>query len=186
MVFVTFTPKLQLLLHSNIERLSTVPGIAKVYLFEGGTVLRSTQKLPLRATKRLPKVVEGIKQNPIFGWGFSKTYATYSDSHVGFANQVLQSGIIGLIILIVFLVNFWLTNERINTKLSYNNPFKNSLLSLNLGIISLVIIHFTSTQMFGFSMHRATLTLLFTYFLLTDLWQKWALKENRSEPRKTS
>jgi len=163
-----FTP-IQLLLRSNVERLSTLTSVIQGDLTAEGTISR--------LNVRLPKVVEGIKRNPILGWGFSETYAKYDDGHVGFANQVLQSGIIGTIVLVIFLAKFWLLNKNIEKRLPRNNNFKNSLLSLNLGMISLIIIHFTSTQIFGFSMHQIILTMVIVYFLLADVWQKLALRE---------
>jgi len=167
-----FLPSVQKLLQSNVQRLVTIQQLAQGDLTAGGTLSR--------LNTRFLGVFDGVKQNPILGWGFSSTYEKYSDFHVGYLNQILQSGLIGLVIFIIFLFKFWNTNKFINAKILNNSPFKNSILALNLGIVTLVIIHFTSTEIFSFSLVDGIAVTVFIFFLLSDLWLKWALAENQS------
>lgn len=170
-----FSPGMKTLIQSNVQRLSTMQEFAYGDITAGGTDVRLTERLPI--------VVDGIKQHPILGWGFSKDFAKYNDSHVGFAAQIAQSGFIGLIILVLFLIAFWRKNKNINESISKKSPFKNSILALNAGIISLIIIHFSSTQIFGFSLHPMIFILVISFFLLSDLWQKWALAEEYNKKK---
>lgn len=164
----SFIPQLQFLLRSNIDRIQTLESLAKGDVTAGG----SLQRLSIR----LPRLIEGIKQNPILGWGFSDTYDYYADTHVGWASQILQMGIVGLIIFMNFWINFWKYNKRLAQKLSLKNPFKQTVITLNIGLLCLLIIHSTSRSMFNFGMNRAMLVLVIMYFILSDMWVKIALE----------
>jgi len=99
-------------------------------------------------TVRLPRVVKGIKQNPILGSGFSNTFDYYRDGHMGWANQILQMGMVGLLLFIIFWISFWKYNVNLSKRLSMQNPFKNSIATLNTGLLCLLVINSTSRTMF--------------------------------------
>lgn len=166
---VSFIPKLNNLLRSNVDRVSTLKSLAEGDLTAGRTLSR--------LSVRLPRLLKGIKQNPILGWGFSNTFDHYRDGHVGWANQILQMGIVGLLLFIMFWFSFWNYNANLSKRLSLKNPFKKSVAALNIGLLCLLVIHSTSRTMFNISMNHSMLVLVILYFLLSDLWAKLAIEE---------
>ncbi len=169
--FISYIPSLQVLFHSNIERISTMEELAKGDITAGGTMVRLSE--------RLPRLLEGTKQNPILGWGFSDTFDYYRDGHVGWVNQILQMGIIGLLLFITFWFSFCKFNLNLSKKLAPQNPFKVSLKTINLGLLSLLIIHSTSRTMFNISMIPSILILTIFYFIFSDMWAKMAIHANK-------
>ena len=167
----SFIPKLNNLLRSNVDRVSTLKSMARGDITAGGT--------SIRLTSRLHRLAEGIKQNPILGWGFSNTFKHYRDGHVGWANQILQMGIVGLLLFIMFWFSFWNYNANLSKRLSLKNPFKKSIAALNIGLLCLLVIHSTSRTMFNISMHHTMLTLVIMFFIFSDMWAKIGIEEEK-------
>lgn len=176
LLFLTFlitqVPELDFLIQSGFDRTETVLYILSGDYSAGGTLIR--------VTDRLPRLIEGIAQNPLLGWGFSNTFAYYRDEHIGWASQVLQVGFFGLIAFTAFWIKFWNHNKYVGSKLLSTNNYKNSILTLNLGLICLLIIHTTSRTMFNLTMNSSMLTLVIMYFIFSDLWLRGAIDEEKS------
>ena len=168
----SFLPQIENLLGSNVERVATIKKIAQGDLTAGGTLSRLTTKLP--------RLFEGIKQNPILGWGFSDTFRYHSNGHVGWANQILQMGMAGLLLFIIFWFNFWKFNVNLGKSFSLENPFKTSIAALNAGLLCLFIIHSTSRTMFNISMHHPMLVLVIMYFIFSDMWAKIGIETEKN------
>jgi len=72
-----------------------------------------TNTFEYRLKKRLPVILNNIRQSPVIGYGVSKKYFEIKDSHLGGILYVLlQGGIIGLMIVIIFVANLFYTNRK--------------------------------------------------------------------------
>ena len=92
-------PTIKNQINSAAIRLSTITAIAKGDITAEGTLKRYDV--------RAPKVIEGIgKSTVILGAGFSKLYLEYDDFHVGYHNILLNTGIVGFILILSFLFQF--------------------------------------------------------------------------------
>lgn len=124
------------------ERLGKMESIAQGDLTAGGTL----QRLDLRSDR----VMEGWRQNPIFGWGLSDTGYIYGDGHVGNQSLLAMSGVIGFVLLNGFLVFFSikLINMYFNSgRLKFRDK---SLLVFIVFLLGWFFIHSTSGQQFNF------------------------------------
>lgn len=124
--------------------------------------LGSTQ---VRTTVRSEKVLSLWRQNPLFGWGYSRTFLSNSDGHVGNQNILLHSGVVGAALMLIFFSFF-----------NYKLLFASKTMGINLGGKSLLvfpvfflgwfIIHSTSGQQFAYSTlpgGAITIVIFFTF-----------------------
>jgi hypothetical protein len=94
------------------NRFSTVENLA-----EGDMTAGQTND---RITERGPRVMKKWNESPVFGFGFSDEFRIFSDSHTGNQTLLLQSGIIGFLLMMLFFLYFLfklfftsiLTNEK--------------------------------------------------------------------------
>jgi len=124
------------------KRISTIEAAAG-----GDFTMKGTN---IRTTVRSERVLTKWKENPIFGWGFSDTYFSYGDGHVGNQSILLHSGIICAFLMFAFFARF---NIRLLVAGIKNNNryYSKSLLVFVIFFIGLFIIHSTSGQQFAFS-----------------------------------
>lgn len=165
-VLFSFQITKQLVL-STTRRMNTL-----AYLSQGDLTANGSLN---RLTVRLPRLIQGIRQSPVIGLGFSNSYQLYHDGHVGWANQVLQIGLIGLFLFIFLWIKYWEVNISLSQSVSEGNPYKKSILVLNAGLLCLLIIHSTSSTVFNFSMPFQVKTMVFMYFIFSDILLKEAL-----------
>jgi hypothetical protein len=173
-LFYIFVPQMRYSTDNTLQRVSTIGD-----LIEGDITAKGTLK---RIDKRLPKVLEGFVNNPIIGWGFSDTYMKYSDFHVGNFNMLLNGGVIGFL----FFLNFWIRYIKLHIqtrkKLSLQNPLKIPILIFVTAFIGMLLLHFTSRQMFGYDMHRADIYFLVLFIAISDFFLKESIKtENNNQ-----
>jgi len=135
-------PALTIAVDNGLGRFATVESFAKGDVTAGGTNIRFTE--------RLPKVMEGIRENPITGLGFSDEYWKYADYHVGFATMLLQIGILGYLLFIAFWIKFFTMVHKNNHRLLYGHPMKGPLLIFSIALAGSLLLHFTSYQFMGF------------------------------------
>jgi len=112
-----------------------------------------------RLTNRGPLVMSYFYKNPLTGFGFSDT--VNSDSHVGNQNLLMTTGIIGYSLFMFLWLNFSYKLLLTAKRLSYNNPYKKALKVLVIGLVGILIIHSTSTQIFGYDPGTQAQTKLF-------------------------
>jgi hypothetical protein len=124
------------------KRISTIEAAAG-----GDFTMRGTN---IRTTVRSDRVLAKWKENPIFGWGFSDTYFSYGDGHVGNQSILLHSGIIGALLMFTFFARFNLRLLMAGTKKN-NRYYNKSFLVFVIFFIGWFIIHSTSGQQFAFS-----------------------------------
>jgi hypothetical protein len=162
LIFVLIAIKVLPLFHSTINvglsRFETVKYLAKGDITAGGTLQRFDVRLPI--------VLKGFYQNPIIGWGFSDTYFKYSDGHVGNFNLLLQVGIAGFFLWLYFWFFFFKTTNSFIKRSSFEN--KNALKVLNLGVIGMLILHFTTYQFFAYDGLTWGIYFICLYFSLAN------------------
>jgi hypothetical protein len=168
LVIVTI-PQVNTIFNSTIERLMKLGSLAEGDITAGGTLARLNQRLPM--------MMPGIQKSPIIGWGFTNTFVRYHDIHVGWANQWLQMGLVGIFIFIYFIVRFWVNNVKLGKRLSTQNPFKQSMKILNGGLLCLLVVHMTTRCQFNFTLGTSPLMLTITYFIFTDMWMRKSYEE---------
>lgn len=140
----------------------------------------STQMIEGKVRRRLPKVLEGIMENPVFGWGFSDKATMVIDDDVGNFSLIAQAGVFGFLL----FANFWRSYFRLIAKakkmLSTKNPFKNVLLILSISFFGFLIAHFTTHQFFGLSALAYNLFFISIFVFLSEFFVREALKSKEN------
>jgi O-Antigen ligase len=141
-ILVLSVPSIEEQFTRAIDRFETL-----AYVFEGDATAGGTN---VRLTTRFSPVWEKIQESPIWGWGFSNIGMKTHDRHVGFLSPMLIGGVIGVIILIYFVFRLYYKYIRLSKRLPSYNKFKKSSIILITSIMILVVISFTSGQLFGY------------------------------------
>jgi len=124
------------------ERVLTLEALAGGDVTAGGTLQRLNE--------RLPRVINKWEESPLTGWGFSDDFFKYGDFHVGNHNILLQAGIAGAVLMLVFLGYFFVQLFQRGWTLSRSNPYKNALLVFPIFFMGWFVIHSSSGQQFAF------------------------------------
>ncbi len=124
------------------SRVGTLKELAEGDITAGGTLSR--------LSRRSPRVMNIFKQNPVFGWGFSDISRKYSDGHVGNQTILLNSGVIGFILLIGFMVYFSFKLIEMHIFGNKIYLFRNSMPVFIIFLIGWFFIHSTSGQHFHY------------------------------------
>ena len=138
------SPIIQKQVDATFHRLSTLEALAAGDTTAGGTLKR--------LDFRIPRVMSQVWESPFVGWGFSNHYFAYEDRHVGHHNILLNIGIAGYVFvngLFVYLcLKIWtLTRNNLNRKYEGNAP-----LIFVVGLLAVMVIHSTSTQLWGYTL----------------------------------
>jgi hypothetical protein len=141
-IVISTVPIVKQQFFKSFERLETVNAILKGDVTAGGT--------NARLTDRLYPVLEKFKERPILGWGFSKTGMETHDGHVGFLSPLMIGGVIGGSIILLFILAIVHKYNRLFRYLQPKHPLKRGLIILISSFIILLVINFTSAQVFGF------------------------------------
>ena len=165
-------PTIKYSVDNSLLRTSTLISLAKGDLSLGGS--------SVRITERLPRVLKGIKQNPIFGLGISDTYMRYGDYHVANFNLILQSGIIGLL----FFINLWAKYFRMvlgtRKQMLHYNSYRMPLLVLSVGFAGMLLLQFTTYQLFGFTgVSQENLFIIIFYIVFSEFMVRYGIEENK-------
>lgn len=124
------------------ERLKKLEAVAEGDVTAEGTLSR--------LDTRGPKVMKIFSENPIFGWGFSDTARKYADIHVGNQTLLLNSGLVGFILLIGFLFYFSWKLLLVFYLKNRNFSLKSSLPVFIMFLMGWFFIHSTSGQHFNY------------------------------------
>jgi hypothetical protein len=143
-VILTLFPLVQKQFERSYERLATLEEITEGDVTAGGTLSR----LDVRG----PRVIEKFKESPVFGWGFSNTYHTFQDSHVGQLNLLLSIGILGYIFVNGLFIHFCLKIYNLSKKVQIRTIEGKAPLIYLLGLLTVFIVHSSSTQFWGYIM----------------------------------
>lgn len=131
------------------ERLGKIESIAEGDLTAGGTL----QRLDYRSAR----VLEGWKENPVFGWGLSDKGYEYGDGHVGNQSLLAMSGVVGFVLLNGFLIYFAYKMFHAYQISGKHNRDKNSLRVIVFFLAGWFIIHSSSGQQFNYVGMPATI-----------------------------
>lgn len=120
-----------------------------------------------RLTTRLPRVMNEFWKSPIFGVGISDVNTEYFDGHVANASILLQSGIVGFTILYIIIIRILWYVFKGYLSLKPNNIYRINILAMIIGLLGIMIIHFSSRQMYSFRMPGDSAILFAFWFLFT-------------------
>jgi len=141
---------------------------------------QSTQMLEFKAKSRLPIVLEGIKENPFFGWGFSDRASMVIDPDVGNFSLIAQVGAVGFLLFLYFCRCYFKIIDKTKRMLYKQNLFRNALLILKVSFIGFLIAQFTTHQFFGLT--RATYYSFFIsiFIFLSEFFVREALRSGEA------
>lgn len=159
MVFIS--PILKKQLDLALDRFSTVQLLLEGDVTAGGTLSRIDD--------RSPSVLKKFNEKPVFGWGFSEEYYKYADGHVGNQNLLLNAGIIGYFIFLVFWLSF------LKYCLKNYNIYTRAELIFGATLLGIFFIHSSSRFMFSYAMGTETSFGLSIFFYITNVY----INENR-------
>jgi hypothetical protein len=155
-------PVISTQIDNSILRLSTMEDLAKGDLTAGGTLARITDRSPV--------VMNEFWKSPVLGWGFTYIYYIYTDGHVGNQSILLNSGIIGFVILIILYIVIFFKIWKWSTNPSVVAQYGVSLRVFAIGMIAVFIIHSSSTQFWGYYLDFSqTSKILFYAFFFTSV-----------------
>ncbi|MFN0013928.1 MAG: O-antigen ligase family protein [Saprospiraceae bacterium] len=125
-----------------IARFTTLEKLASGDATAGGTLSRITE--------RSPRVMDKWSESPISGFGFSDEYFKHGDFHVANQNILLHAGIIGAVLMAIFILFFHGKLLARSLQLLKGNPYKESLLVWPMFFPGWFTIHSSSGQHFSF------------------------------------
>ncbi len=137
-----FIPSLKKQSDMVIVRLETLVNFAEGDVTAGGTLSRIDE--------RSPRVMKKFWESPILGFGFSSEAIPYSDGHVGNQNLLLHGGVLGFSIYVVLWLSFFVKMFYREKGLSNENEYKHLPMMMIASLLSLILIHSSSSQWFGF------------------------------------
>lgn len=145
---------------NSLLRLSTLTELASGDLTLGGT--------NIRATSRSESAIQRFLESPIIiGWGVSDKTYEYNDPHVGNQSLLLESGLVGFFLFLMFWAKSFLRGSEAN-KVNWIPQSKvASLRFLKFVIVSLIVIHSSSTMLFGFYLSNSKylfLSIIFSFY----------------------
>lgn len=145
-------------INNAVTRLSTLELLSKGDITAGGTLQRITE--------RAPRVLEQFWARPLFGWGFSDHFFEYTDIHVSHASVLMNSGIVGYSLWVVFWISFIYINMKSYLKFGVQNPWRQILLLGIFGFLAFFIAGSTSTTIFSYliGIHAFYLSIFYGLF----------------------
>ncbi len=128
-------------LSSSFDRFKTSEYLLKGDITAGGTLKRFDV--------RAPKILKAYKESTvIFGAAFSNLYWEKADAHVGYLNYLFNTGIVGAILLFLFIINYF-SNILFFIRSKQLIEEKLRLKIIGLGMIGILLIN-VGTQFFGY------------------------------------
>jgi hypothetical protein len=177
LIITQFSPKITSGYSLSMQRLSTLGQLAS-----GKTEYREAGFSEGRITVRLPIVLRAFSINPVIGVGFGDSFQSlgeqFGDYHVGNFNLLANCGILGFILFCYLWIKYFATINRIIRKLSKNNRLRKGLSVLSIFFVCLLIQHFTSYQIFGYTVAPNTTIFLVIFICLTDKVLRDSIVEN--------
>lgn len=122
-------------LQKSIDRLSTLE-----LILEGDPTAGGTNR---RLTDRHFPVMQKFYEKPLLGWGFSSTTFEYYDTHVGNQSILLAGGVLGLTLFIALFFSMIV-------KIIRTSKYDQANLVFAIALMGMLIIHSSSTDLFGF------------------------------------
>lgn len=164
-----YSPGSSVKFQATAQRLTSIFSIRE----EGS---QSYKMLEHKSENRLPVVLEGIKENPVLGWGFSDKAMAVMDPDVGNFSLIAQVGLVGFLCFIYFWSSYFAIIAATRRRLSRTDPFKNALSILPASFTGFLVAHFTTHQFFGLTLLAYNLFFLAIFIFLSDFFVREALK----------
>lgn len=139
-ILLNLMPILQTQASNAWDRIMTLEQVAGGDLTAGGTVGRWTEVAP--------ELLGYVAESPL-GYGFSAEGYNLENEHAGIVNPMITLGVLGYIIVLVFVFGFMIKLFIRSQRVPNNNPYKNSLLVAVFAFMGLFAVHLTSRQIFG-------------------------------------
>ena len=170
-LLIAYIPRIRIQVYNALDRFETVKYLLTGDITAGGTLIRLNE--------RSPRVMNKYYESPIVGWGFSDEFFKYADPHVGNQTILLNGGIIGYSLFVVFWLAFIFKIYSINKSLFYDNTYKKSLLVLIIGLLGILAAHSTSAGIFSYLIQVPAALSLVLFFVFSDFILNQAVTENR-------
>ncbi len=129
----------------------------------------SNQAIENKIEYRLPKQILLFKQNPITGWGFTRNKG---DMDIGFFGFIVEVGIIGTLIFFRLWYKYLVKLNTVIKNPSFTKENRSVLRVLWIGLIGILISHFTTNQIFGITYYTVVIPM---FFWLSDFFLKECL-----------
>jgi hypothetical protein len=137
-----------------IDRLMTVKLLAEGDITAGGTAQRFD--------KYTPAVMKIVKDSPLIGFGFSNVFYSYTNAHVAMPNILLSSGILGLLIFLIFIFYFYYRSLYLFKHLHQ------VYIIISIGLTGFLIIHIFSFAVFSFLLGQANYACFVLFMCFSD------------------
>lgn len=169
----------QRFVYSGIERLTTINLLLSGDITAGGTLGR----LSIRS----PRVMDKFEQSPIIGFGFTDDFKEYRDSHVGHQTMLLNGGIIGYLLFMLFFIQYNYKLYYAYKSASRNNIYRKSIFVFIIGFAGMFILHSSSIMMFGYEVGMANGLMLGLFFVFSDFTYKalWQIERSNNSKAKS-
>ena len=131
-----------------VARISTILLLIDGDLTAGGTLKR--------LDVRQPRVMKKFKESPIIGQGFSDTFYKYRDGHVANAQILMNSGVIGFAVFLIFISFFVFKPIQF-----YLLTKKTQYLALTFGVLAFMLLHSSSYMVFCYIIGTANYRVFF-------------------------
>ena len=153
------------------QRIGTLFNLLSGDMSAGGTLIR--------ITKRMPRVMSKFWDSPVFGYGFTEDYFKYVDGHLGHQSMLINGGIVGYSLFMIFFGYFLL--KLFNLKANVSRQYKNILWIFIIGFIGIFIAHSTSTMIFSYQVSVTTGLMISLFFIFADFNYKQIRLSSRSK-----
>lgn len=135
-------PILRTQVNNAVRRMLTLEALAEGDATADGTLIRLTE--------RGPRVMKKWSQSKLTGWGFSNGFMESDDFHVGNQNILMHSGIIGALLMAIFIGFFILKQAMRWLTLPRDHLMRDVMLLCPIFFMGWFIIHSSSQQEFSY------------------------------------
>jgi hypothetical protein len=150
-----FIPSVRNQISFAVDRLLTIELFAEGDITAGGTAQRFD--------KYMPAVMGKVSESPVIGFGFSNEFYSNSNCHVAIPNTLLNGGIIGLLIFIIFISYFYYKSLYL-----YKN-FNSVYIIIAIGLTGFMIVHIFSFAVFSFLLAQSNYACFVLFLVFSDI-----------------
>lgn len=140
----------------------------------------ATRSIEVKVETDMPRILEGIKQNPVTGWGYSDRYMMYGSNDVGNWNLIFQIGFLGFLLFIYLWKSYLSLVNRARKMMNKSDPNRKIYNLLTATFIGLLIAHFTTHQVFGLTMQNYHNYFLALYIFYSEFFVRQAIQYENS------
>ncbi len=173
-ILLQMFPILQTQIELSFNRFLTIRDIAGGDLTAGGTLSRLTD--------RSAPVMDKFMESPIIGFGFSNQYFDNADQHVGNQSLLLNVGVVGFIFFIMLILEILYILSKTQRRYYYEPDKRSALNALKVSIVSILLIHSSSTQLLGFHvLQHQKKFILITAIIVALILKKFRINQKQQQ-----